>query len=92
MAYTYSRRNLNLGEEMTTAMATRSTKLTTLCRVITLAWAAVSGIQFTIWLIMCLVSGGLAPAMFWIWTAVGGGLVVSALWLATQRARGERAE
>ena len=77
---------------MTTTVTSRPTKLTILCRAITLAWAAVSGVQFTIWLIMCLVSGGFAPAMFWIWTAVGGGLVVSALWLATQRARGERAE
>ena len=71
---------------------TRADKLTTLCRAITLIWASVAGIQFTIWLAMCLVKGGLAPAAFWLWTAVGGGLVVSALWLTTKRARGERAE
>lgn len=77
---------------MTTTMSSRSSKMTTLCRALTMIWATVSGVQFTIWLVMCLVSGGLAPAMWWLWTAIGGGLVVSALWLATQRARGERAE
>ena len=77
---------------MTMTMSSRSTKLTTLCRAVTMVWAAVSGVQFTIWLVMCLVSGGFAPAMWWLWTAIGGGVVVSALWLATQRARGERAE
>jgi hypothetical protein len=84
-----------LGEElteMTGTTAARCTKMTTLCRAVTLIWAAVSGLQFTIWLVMCLVSGGLAPAMWWLWTAIGGGLVVSALWLTTQRARGKRPE
>ncbi|MEV6646002.1 hypothetical protein [Amycolatopsis sp. NPDC051371] len=48
-------------------------------RVVTIVWAVVGGIQFVIWLLMCLISMSF-KAPFWLWTIVGGGLVLAVWW------------
>ena len=48
-------------------------------RVVTIVWAVVGGIQFVIWLLMSLISQSF-KAPFWLWTIVGGGIVLAAWW------------
>ncbi|MEU0532551.1 hypothetical protein [Amycolatopsis tolypomycina] len=48
-------------------------------RVVTIVWAVVGGIQFVIWLLMSLISMSF-KAPFWLWTIVGGGIVLAVWW------------
>jgi hypothetical protein len=48
-------------------------------RVVTIAWAVIGGIQFVIWLLMCLISMSF-KSPFWLWTIGGGGIVLLVWW------------
>ncbi|QWF77268.1 hypothetical protein [Amycolatopsis sp. CA-230715] len=52
-------------------------------RVVTWVWLGVNVVQIAVWLLMCLIGLHFAPP-FWLWSVVGGGLVVAALWLLTE--------
>jgi len=52
-------------------------------RVIAGLWLAVTVIQFDIWLLICLIGWHLINP-WWLWTLVGGAIVVGGLWWATE--------
>jgi hypothetical protein len=56
--------------------------------IITIVWAVVGGLQFVIWLIMCLVDMTF-KSPFWLWT-IGIGGVVLLLWWFLDPARRAR--
>jgi hypothetical protein len=56
--------------------------------IVTIVWAVVGGLQFVIWLIMCLVDLTF-KAPFWLWT-IGIGGVVLLLWWYLDPARRAR--
>ncbi|HEY0453969.1 hypothetical protein [Actinophytocola sp.] len=66
-------------------MSTRSSLVTTR-RVVTGVWVAVNVVQFTVWLVACLVSWHLVNP-WWLWSVGVGGVIVGALWWATSRKR-----
>jgi hypothetical protein len=53
--------------------------LLTVRRVATGIWLGVCGLQFVIWLLICLIGWHLANP-FWLWTAAVGGVIVGGLW------------
>jgi hypothetical protein len=54
--------------------------------VVTGVWVAVNVVQFTVWLVACLVSWHLVNP-WWLWSVGVGGVIVGALWWATSRKR-----
>ncbi|MET9264192.1 hypothetical protein [Amycolatopsis sp. NPDC004079] len=52
-------------------------------RIVTIAWAAITGVQFVIWLLMSLISMSF-KSPFWLWT-LGGGAIVLAVWWSLER-------
>jgi hypothetical protein len=48
-------------------------------RIVTLAWAAITLIHFTIWSLTSIIGGGL-DYPWWLWFAVPPGIVLGALW------------
>jgi hypothetical protein len=48
-------------------------------RVATAVWLCVTGIQVVIWLLIS-VLGQRLVVPFWLWSGLGGGLIVGALW------------
>ncbi|WP_326565382.1 hypothetical protein VSH64_26410 [Amycolatopsis rhabdoformis] len=48
-------------------------------RIITVIWVVVSGVQFVIWLLMSIISGSV-KSPFWLWTVVGGGVLLALWW------------
>lgn len=52
-------------------------------RVITWVWLGLNVVQIAVWLLMCLIGLHFAPP-FWLWSVLGGGLVVAALWWLTE--------
>jgi hypothetical protein len=55
-----------------------------MARAITGVWLALTAIQFTVWMLACVIGGHLVNP-WWLWTAAVGGLVVVGL-----RVRGAR--
>jgi hypothetical protein len=47
--------------------------------VVTVAWAAITLIHFTIWALVCIIGGGL-DSPWWLWFALPPGIVIGALW------------
>jgi len=52
-------------------------------RVATGIWLGMSLIQFCVWMLVCLIGLHLVNP-WWLWTAIGGGLIVAGLWWATE--------
>jgi hypothetical protein len=48
-------------------------------RIVTLAWAGLALVHFTIWALVCIIGGGL-DAPWWLWFAVPPGAVIGGLW------------
>ncbi|MGW4396857.1 hypothetical protein ACWEHA_16330 [Amycolatopsis nivea] len=59
--------------------------------IVTIAWAAVLGVQFVIWLLMCLISMSFKWP-FWLWTLGGGVLVLGVWWSLDRRGSGNGSE
>ncbi|GAA1951159.1 DUF1707 domain-containing protein [Amycolatopsis minnesotensis] len=57
--------------------------LVTVRRVVTWALLGVNVVQIAVWLLMCVIGLHFAPP-FWLWSVVGGGLVVAVLWRLTE--------
>jgi hypothetical protein len=53
-------------------------------RMVTGLWLALTAIQFTVWMLACVIGGHLVNP-WWLWTAAAGGVVVAGL-----RVRGAR--
>jgi hypothetical protein len=54
-------------------------------RIATLIWAAITLIHFTIWVLACIISGGMQNP-WWLWIALPPGVVIGAAWWAGYRA------
>jgi hypothetical protein len=52
-------------------------------RVFTALWLAVSIIQLCIWVLVCVIGAHFASP-FWLWTVVGGAVIVGGLWWVTE--------
>jgi uncharacterized membrane protein len=63
-------------------------KLTLTARILTAFWLGLLMVQVGVWLVICLVSGDL-EAPWWLWTAVGGGIIVGGFWVVV-RSRKDR--
>lgn len=58
-------------------------------RIVTIAWATITLIHFTIWAIVCIVGGDL-DGPWWLWFGVPPGIVIGGLWWWFARAGDER--
>jgi cbb3-type cytochrome oxidase subunit 3 len=58
-------------------------------RVITYLWLAILGVQFVIWLLMCLIAGRFFGP-FWLWTLGIGGIVIGVAWWMSDPSRRTR--
>jgi len=54
-------------------------------RIVTLIWAAITLIHFTIWALVCIIGGGL-HSPWWLWIALPPGALIGAVWWAGYRA------
>jgi hypothetical protein len=53
-------------------------------RIVTIVWAAITLIHFTIWALICII-GGRLDSPWWLWVAAPTGAIVGALWLPRLR-------
>ena len=58
-------------------------------KAVTGVWAAVSLIQLTVWLLVCVIGWHFVNP-WWLWTVLVGGAVVGALWFATRSPKSVR--
>jgi hypothetical protein len=68
-------RNL-IGRQLWPRRTPAAVRQSVLMNVVAAAWLAVSSIQVTIWVLMCVIGWQLAYP-FWIWTVVGGPIVLA---------------
>jgi hypothetical protein len=52
-------------------------------RIAVLLWAVLTVVNFVIWALICLISGSWDDP-WWLWTVLGGALVVGGLWWVTE--------
>jgi hypothetical protein len=55
-------------------------------KIITMVWLVLTCLQFTVWLLSCLISWHLVSP-WWLWPAGVGGVLVGGIWLATAKVR-----
>jgi hypothetical protein len=53
-------------------------------RIVTIGWAALTLIHFTIWALVCIVGGDL-DRPWWLWFALPPGVVIGPLWWLARR-------
>ncbi|GAB2993944.1 hypothetical protein LWP59_32355 [Amycolatopsis acidiphila] len=58
-------------------------------RAVALVWAGGTAVQAVIWLLICVLGGGL-DGPWWLWWTVCGGLIVAVLRLLAHRATADR--
>ncbi len=54
-------------------------KLTLTARILTAVWLSVLLLEFGVWLAISII-GGSVVWPWWLWTAVGGGIIVGGFW------------
>jgi hypothetical protein len=65
-------------------MAENRSGLHTARNVVTAAWVGASSLQFVVWVAICLIGWHLINP-FWLWSVLGGGVIVGAMWIAQAR-------